>query len=224
MRLLLAILLTGEMFAADLPIREVILYKHGVGFFERSGTLPAGDTARLDFKAEDMNDVLKSLTITDRSGAKIGGVPFEMGNGNPLSVFLDQMKGARVDMKLGSETVSGVIVGARVVKGDEKSADRETVTLLTDAGEMRTFDFASASYIKFADTKLQTLMKDYLAVLSQARSKDRRTVYIDSTGSAARELVASYMTPRVQPSRRWKGGRLSITPPATIGMACSFRW
>ena len=32
-------------------------------------------------------------------------------------------------------------------------------------------------------------------MLSQARSKDRRSIYIDSIGSAARELIASYMTP-----------------------------
>jgi len=63
--------------AADLPIREVILYKHGVGFFERAGELQPGETARLDFKAADMNDVLKSLTITDRSGGKIGGVRYD---------------------------------------------------------------------------------------------------------------------------------------------------
>ncbi|HVO98340.1 MAG TPA: DUF4139 domain-containing protein [Bryobacteraceae bacterium] len=210
MRFLLSLTVAGTIFAADLPIREVILYKHGVGFFERAGSLAPGDTARIDFKADDMNDVLKSLTITDRSGGKIGGVrydasepleerlkdfPFQVGSGNPLSTFLDQMKGARVDMKLGAETVAGVIVGARLMKGEDKSAGHETVTLLTDAGEMRTFDLAASSSIKFADTKLQGLLKDYLTVVSQARSKDRRSVYIDSIGATARELVASYMTP-----------------------------
>src|SRR5690349_20012560 len=33
--------------AADLPVREVILYKHGVGYFARSGRLGAGESARL---------------------------------------------------------------------------------------------------------------------------------------------------------------------------------
>jgi len=66
-----------HMMAADLPIREVILYKHGVGYFERSGELRAGETARLDFKASDMNDVLKSLTIVDRNGGVIGGVRYD---------------------------------------------------------------------------------------------------------------------------------------------------
>src|SRR5580700_8723962 len=63
--------------AADLPIREVVLYKHGVGYFERAGELKAGETAKIDFKAGDMNDVLKSLTMTDRNGGKIGSVRYD---------------------------------------------------------------------------------------------------------------------------------------------------
>jgi hypothetical protein len=212
---------SAAAFAADLPIREVILYKHGVGFFERAGKLEAGDTARIDFKAEDMNDVLKSLTITDRGGGKISGVrydasepleerlknfPFAVGADSTLAVFLDQMKGARVELKFGAETLAGVVLSSRVIK--EKDAEHETVTLLTDAGELRTFDLAAASSVKFTDAKLQTLLKDYLSVLNGARSKDRRSVYIDSIGTAARDLVASYMTP----SPVWKSSyRLLFT-------------
>jgi len=222
MRTTILIFLTAAAtFAADLPIREVILYKHGVGFFERAGKLEAGDTARIDFKAEDMNDVLKSLTITDRSGGKISGVrydasepleerlknfPFAVGADSTLAAFLDQMKGARVELKFGAETFAGVIVSARVIR--EKDADHETVTLLTDAGELRTFDLAAAGSVKFTDAKLQGLLKDYLSVLNGARSKDRRSVYIDSIGTAARDLVASYMTP----SPVWKSSyRLLFT-------------
>ena len=39
--------------AADLPVKQVILYKHGIGFFERSGTLGPGESARLDFRSEE---------------------------------------------------------------------------------------------------------------------------------------------------------------------------
>src|ERR1051325_1911557 len=76
-RSVLLLMVAGSALAADLPIREVTLYKHGVGYFERAGELKPGDTARLDFKAADMNDVLKSLTITDRSGGKISGVRYD---------------------------------------------------------------------------------------------------------------------------------------------------
>ena len=213
--LLAQIALMVPAVAADLPIREVILYKHGVGYFERAGDLRAGDTARLDFKASDMNDVLKSLTIVDRSGGVIGGVrydaaealdkrlqdfPFAVDRQASLAAFLDQLKGARLELRLGSDTLAGTIVSARTVKPDEKSPERENVVLLTDAGEIRTFDLAAASSVKLSDPKLQGLLRDYLTVLSGARSKDRRSVYIDTAGTGTRQLTASYMTP----SAVWK--------------------
>jgi hypothetical protein len=210
--LLLTVTVISAAQAADLPVREVILYKHGVGYFERSGELKAGETARLDFKAEDMNDVLKSLTLADRGGGKIGSVrydaseplekrledfPFAVGDELSLAAFLDQMKGARIELKVGAETLAGAVVSARLIKSadKDKTSEREIALLMMDSGELRTFDLASASTVKFSDPKLQGLLKDYLAVLGQAHSKDRRSIYIDSPGSGAHELFARYMTP-----------------------------
>jgi hypothetical protein len=36
--------------SADLPVKQVTLYKHGIGYFEREGSVPAGEEVRLDFK------------------------------------------------------------------------------------------------------------------------------------------------------------------------------
>src|ERR1700736_2257863 len=134
-------------FGAGLPVKQVVLYKHGVGYFERSGELGAGESARLDFKAAEMNDVLKSLTIEEKGGGKVTGLrydssepleqrlaafPFKLGAGQPLSGVLDQLKGARVELKVGSETVSGAIVGGRLIPGDDKLQQQEQVTLLLD--------------------------------------------------------------------------------------------
>src|SRR6266540_1817426 len=116
--------------AAELPVREVVLFKHGVGYFARSGSLGSGESARLDFKAEEMNDVLKSLTIQEKGGGKITGLrydsseplaqrlaefPFQLGTQQPLSGVLDQLKGARVELQLGPQVVAGAIVGGRQI-------------------------------------------------------------------------------------------------------------
>lgn len=77
--------------AAELPVRHVVLYKNGVGYFERSGTLAAGGSARLDFKTSEMNDVLKSLVIVEKGGGGVaatdlfGGCTSQShyGGGNP---------------------------------------------------------------------------------------------------------------------------------------------
>ena len=207
---LLPLFLSAAAFAADLPVKQVVLYKHGVGFFERAGTLGPGESARLDFNATDMNDVLKSLTLTDSSGAKISGLrydsqdplshkladfPFQIQGGQSLAAMFDQLKGARVEVRLGTDTVAGIIVTGRVVQGTDKQAEREYLTLMLDSGEMRTVDLSAAASIRFPDAKLQAQFKDYLAALAAARSKDKRSVYIDSSDAKERQVVASYMIP-----------------------------
>ena len=194
----------------ELPVRQVILYKHGVGYFERSGDLAPGESARLDFKAADMDDVLKSLTIEEKGGGKISGLrydsseplahkladfPFQLGAAQPLSAVLDQLKGARIELKFANESVAGAIVAARLAPGDDKRPEREQITLLMDGGDLRNFDLAAASGIRFTDVRLQTQFKEYLAALTEARSKEKRSVYIDSTDTKQREVVASYMVP-----------------------------
>jgi hypothetical protein len=200
----------AALFCADLPVKQVVLYKHGVGFFERSGKLAPGESARLDFDASEMNDVLKSLTIEERGGGKISGLrydsmdplshklaefPFQIGGSQALVAMLDQLKGARLEMRIGNETAAGAIVTGRLVGGNDKQPERELLTLLLDSGEMRTFDLSAATGLRFSDPKLQEQFKEYLAALSAARSKEKRSVYIDSTDARGREIAASYMIP-----------------------------
>jgi hypothetical protein len=207
---LVALILSANLaLPAELPVRTVVLYKHGVGYFERSGMLGPGESARLDFKAEEMNDVLKSLTINDQGGRvtglrydssipldqKLTEFPFRINNGEPLSAVIDQLKGARIEMDFGPQKVSGAIVSARLIAGEKDRPEREQLTLLMDSGELRNVDLAAATAIRFEDQKLQLQLKDYLAAVTGARSKDKRSVYIDSTDSKSREVRAEYIIP-----------------------------
>lgn len=209
-------------FAADLPVRDVVLYKHGVGYFSRSGELAAGDTAQLAFKASEMNDVLKSLTIVDASGAPIAGVrydasepleqrlaefPFRVTEGAPLVGFLDQLKGARLDL---GPNNGGVIVSARVIHSNDpaRPGEREVVVILADNAELRTIDLSAVSYVRFTDPKNQTMLRDYLTIASGARSRDRRNVFIDASKQGTRRVTASYMIPAAV----WKSSYRLIFP------------
>jgi hypothetical protein len=197
-------------FAAEIPVKQVILYKHGVGYFERAGALAAGETGRLDFKTGDMNDVLKSLTIEEKGGGKVTGVrydsdqpldrklaefPFKLTAQMALPQLLDQVKGARLELKTGGQTVAGAIAGARVSPATNSQPEKQEVTLLVDSGELRTFDLAAAGGVRFTDPELQQKFKDYLAALSASRAQDKRSVYIDSTDRASRQIAVSYMIP-----------------------------
>jgi hypothetical protein len=203
------ILLAAGLAAADLPVKQVVLYKNGVGCFERSGEVASGVAARLRFKASEMNDVLKSLTVEDRAGKvvslrydssepaeqKLREFPFQLGPRQPLAVFLDELKGARLELKTPSGTVSGAIVGGRMAMGGDQRPEQQLVTLLADSGELQTFDLAAVSGLRLADTQLQSQLKEYLAILGQARSKEKKSLTIESTSSGARQIAASYMVP-----------------------------
>ena len=208
MKRILVLLLCGAAWlaAADLPVTEVVLYKHGIGFFERSGRLAAGESARLEFNASDMNDVLKSLTLEERGGGKISGLrydsmdplshalqgfSFQAGNSQQISGLLNQFQGARVELKLGDRVVSGVIVS-----GQQTMNIREQLTLLMDSGDIESVDVTQATGIRFSDARLRQQFQDYLAMVAASRSKDKRAVYIDSTSAKEREIVASYTVPQ----------------------------
>jgi hypothetical protein len=203
-----AILATAS--AADLPVRQVVLYKHGVGYFERAGELRPGEGARLDFKPSEMNDVLKSLTIQERNGGKISGVrydsseplaqklanfPFDLGGRLPLSSFLDTLKGARLDVRIGSDVISGAVVSGRQTAATQQQPERELLTLLLDSGDLRTVDLTSATSLRLRDLELQEQLKQYLSAISGARSREKRSVYIDVTGSKGSNLIAGYIIP-----------------------------
>ncbi len=197
--------------AAELPVKQVILYKHGVGYFERSGELRAGEAARLDFKASEMNDVLKSLTIEEAGGGKVTGVrydsseplekklaeySFNLAKSQSLALVLDQFRGARVQMTYGTTQVSGAIVSGRLTpESADKQPARELLVILADGGDLRTLDLAAATSIKLADPSMQLQLKDYLTALANSRTKDQRSVYIDSTDKSVRKLFAGYMIP-----------------------------
>ncbi|MEN6603178.1 MAG: DUF4139 domain-containing protein [Bryobacteraceae bacterium] len=204
-----AIILAAGLAAADLPVKQVVLYKNGVGYFERAGEVAAGETARLQFKASEMNDVLKSLTVEDRAGKvvalrydssepvdqRLREFPFQLGARQPLAMFLDDLKGARLELKTPSGAVAGAIVGGRVAMGSEQRPEQQIVTLLADSGELQSFDLAAVSGLRLADARLQGQLKEYLEVLEQARSKEKKTVTIESAAGGARRVAASYMVP-----------------------------
>ena len=205
-----AVLLTAAGFCSDLPVTEVVLYKNGIGYFVRSGELKPGERAALEFKAADMNDVLKSLTISDAGGGKVTGLhydssepldrklsefPFRLGDRQPLSALLDGLKGTRVELKTGPETTAGLVMSAREVAASEKAPRREEVTLLVESGELRTLDLAGVTAVRFSDPVLQAQLKQYLSAVAAGRSREKRSLWIDSTGEKTRRVAANYVIP-----------------------------
>lgn len=81
--LLLAVALTGCAGSAAvsgdkrLPMRNVVLYRSGVGFFERAGKFD-GQTLQFRVKQSEVGDFLASLTAVEKTHGGVRSVSFEV--------------------------------------------------------------------------------------------------------------------------------------------------
>ena len=94
----------------NLPIKRVVLYKNGVGYFEHLGRVRDNQEVTVSFTSGQLNDVLKSLTVLDLNGGRITGVAYgsaapverqlgdlriPTGDKTSLAEFLGALRGAR---------------------------------------------------------------------------------------------------------------------------------
>lgn len=64
---------------AELAVTRVVMFQHGLGQFERRGTLE-GSSVDLRVRSEHVDDVLRSLTVMDRRGGRVASVRLLPGN------------------------------------------------------------------------------------------------------------------------------------------------
>src|SRR5437773_11312443 len=65
-----------EVRKADVPVKEVVLFSSGVGYFEHFGTVRDNGSTELNFKTAQINDILKSLVLQDVDGGKVSAVTY----------------------------------------------------------------------------------------------------------------------------------------------------
>lgn len=202
-----ALLAAGLLQAASLPVKRIVVYKNGVAFYERSGAVKSGEAAALDFRAAELDDVLKSLVLdvpggvqrvryefTDPARDDDPPVRIKISPKQPLAELLDLWRGARLEMNYRGSPVSGVIVSGRMAPMPNQGQKQE-LTLLLDSGSLSVYDLDAASDIRFADAQHQKQLSDALARMAKNLTPDRRTVFIDLAGAGERRLTARYLAP-----------------------------
>jgi hypothetical protein len=198
--------------AAKLPIRRVVLYKNGVGYFEHLGRVRGRQDVHIDFTSAQLNDVLKSLTVLDLSGGRITGVDYNseaplarrlatlrlaLGERPTVMEFLLALRGARVEVRNGASlAVTGKILSVerKTRMGTAGSVEMEQVSLLTDAGEVRNIDLNTSTSVRIADRDLNAEIGKYLGLVASARDQDVRRMTISTTGAGDRNLYVSYIS------------------------------
>ncbi len=195
---------------STLPVRRVVLYKHGVGYFEREAEVHGEETLALSFKQREVSDVLKSLTVLDLGGGTISAVSYDsttpiekllaeialsIPDSGSLVGLLPQLKGARASVKpTGGSLVQGTILGIDSIETSTVAGITTQVrlSLLTDSGEMRTFDLYDLE-LTLLDEGIKRDLDFYLKTQLASKKKDDRTFTLFAQGEGLRRVRLSYV-------------------------------
>ena len=71
--------LPGVSEAAEFPLKRVVLSTSGLAQFTHSGSVTAGAVIELPVRLDQVDDVLKSLTVFDSAGRHRRGEPSRQG-------------------------------------------------------------------------------------------------------------------------------------------------
>jgi hypothetical protein len=198
--------------AARLPVTRVILYKNGVGYFEHAGHVRGSQDVNVDFTTAQLNDVLKSLTVLDLGKGRITGVSYNsaaplekrlgslrlpVGENPTTAQFLDALRGARLEVRNGSESATGRLLSIEERdlqgKGDQKITVTQ-ISVVSDGGEVRIFDLTPSTSVRVAEKEVNEEVGKYLGLVASTRDQDVRRMTISTAGDGERNLLVSYIS------------------------------
>jgi hypothetical protein len=201
---------------AKVPVKRVVLFSSGVGYFEHGGKVEGDANVDLKFNVDDVNDLLKSMVLQDLSGGKISTVTYgsrdpitktlqtfaiDLTQNPTLSQLLGQIRGERVELET-TTTVKGTIVGVETKKqqvGDNQVIDVDYLNLLTNDG-LRRIALDSIGRIKLANEELDKEFRRALGILATGHATDKKTVTLKFLGEGERDVRVGY----IQEAPVWK--------------------
>jgi hypothetical protein len=198
--------------SARLPVKRVVLYKNGVGYFEHAARVRGTQDLSIDFTTAQLNDVLKSLTAVDLGDGRVSSVRYNsiaplderlkslrlpFGEQVTQAEYLSALRGARVEVHSGSATAVGRVLSVEKIRKQRSKDDFEDVTafsIVTYAGEMRNFELGAGTSVRIAERELTDEVGRYLNLIGSSRARDVRRMSFTAAGSGDRDIFVSYIS------------------------------
>jgi hypothetical protein len=197
--------------APSVPVRRVVLYKAGVGYFEHVGTVRNRQDVTVRFTSAQLNDVLNSLTVLDLGRGQItgisynsvaplkqrlGGLRLPLGESTTQAQMLDSLRGARVEVTAAGAAIEGRLLSVeqRSVQRGEATTSVDTIAVVTDGGELRNFELSPSVRVRVVERDLRQEIGRYLDLVGSTREQDVRNMVISTAGTGERQLFVSYVS------------------------------
>jgi hypothetical protein len=194
---------------ADVPVKVVVLFSSGVGYFEHFGNVKGDSSTELRFKTNQINDILKSLVLQDMDGGKVSSVVYpsqdpisktlksfqvDITGNPPFAELLNQLRGAKVKVTAGPETQAGTILGVeKKQKAVEKGQIDIWVLNLINGATIRAIPLDDVTKLELEDVQLQEELTKALAALAQSRDQEKKPVTIGFQGAGERRVRVGYV-------------------------------
>ncbi len=193
------------------PVTKIVLYKHGMGYFERLGTVKDNSVIEMSFKTSQMPDLLTSLFAIDLSGKgtittigydskdpidkQLENILIRVPENAAMTQFITQLKGARVEVRIASETARGNILGIEPVtqKLDDTVMTTYKLVLLCDDGAIKPFNLLDVATLKLLDEPIQKDLQRILDIYLKSKYTDRKTVKLEAFGKGERNILMGYL-------------------------------
>ncbi|MGE0407356.1 MAG: hypothetical protein AB7O65_13755, partial [Candidatus Korobacteraceae bacterium] len=198
--------------AGRLPVRKVVLYKNGVGYFEHLGRVRDSQELAIDFTTAQLNDVLKSLTVMDLGGGRVTGVRYD--SLAPVSIrmrglrlplpehatrndVLMALRGARVEYRSAAATITGRVLSVEQRTISDRNGESREITelsLVADGGRIHTVELGAGSSVRVLESDSSADLSRYLDLANSSRSRDLRRMVVATAGTGEREVFVSYIS------------------------------
>ncbi len=191
---------------SNLPIIHMTLYKHGVGYFRRRGSVE-GQAVKLTFRREEMDDLLKSLTVIDRAGGQVRGVDYDtpqtqderlagcsiiLDDTRSLRDLLQALRGRAVQLQVSDGgSVGGVLLGPD--EDDEKPLEHSLLSILKSDSE--TVAVLPISRIEGVELRDDTAAADLRFFLQTALGQETHRSITIRLSPGSHDLEVSYIAP-----------------------------
>ena len=206
---LLASLVALPATADELALRRVILSSIGLAQFTHAGPVTAGSSVDLPVRLDQVDDLLKSLTVFDREGG-IGAVslpgkaplqelfrdlPFGPEALGSPSALLNALVGSEIEIA-GPVTARGRVFRVEPfdvrLPNDGGTLTRHRLSLMSESGLVQAV-LEEVTTLQFTDPQARAQIERALQGLSENRAKERRRLSIDILGEGTRDIALSYV-------------------------------
>ncbi|WP_156953384.1 hypothetical protein [Afifella pfennigii] len=204
------------------PVAEVALSSGGLAEIVRTARLAGDGELVLAVPSDQVDDVLKSLLVSDPAGTVRGvalpgpdgtqaafrTMPFQPSDLASPASLMAALTGAAAEAERDGTTHSGRVLGvSRRQLGD--GAEEMLLSLSTADGEIVSVPLDAATRLSLREEALKAKLADAVDILAAARTEGTLRLAVSLKGEGERQVAIRY----VVPAPVWKSAHRLVLPP-----------